>query len=66
MAVLHSLTTEQAMWLLMIAVPRKAALAMTMPRAIQHTLTEMGFILVSGGRPRATATGKAELLKVML
>jgi hypothetical protein len=60
------LSEEQAMWLLMIAVPRKATLAMTMPISIQRKLTDLGMIQISGGKPRATPTGKAALLKVML
>ena len=65
MAGLLFLTEAEAMWLLVIAVPTKAGLATTMPIAIQRSLMKRGLIQINRGAPRATAAGKAELLKVM-
>jgi hypothetical protein len=63
---LHSLTDEQEQWLLMVAVPRKAALSRTMPVVVQRALILKGLIGVLNGWPRATPEGRAELLRVML
>ena len=66
MAGLQFLSDAEAMWLLVIAVPKKAGLATTMPIAIQRSLMDRGLIQINRGPPRATAAGMTELLKVML
>lgn len=62
----HALTDEQAKWLLVLAIPKKSAIAMTIPRGVQSALVEKGLIRVVHGLPRATQEGKAELLQRML
>ena len=66
MAGRHSLTEEQEKWLLVLATPKKAAVAMTIPRAVQLSLMQKGLIQIIHTLPRATAEGKAELLRVMM
>ena len=65
MAALHSLTEEQVKWLLILATPKKSALAMNMPNEVQIELVERGFVRILHALPRATAEGKAELMRLM-